>query len=78
MKYGQEYQKTEKSRRSQAKKKKALWETFVEEGADSPYTGNPELLMIAKKLVLRFEIFAEEVNRTKEPIIEEPVVEELV
>ena len=78
-KYGLGYQKPRKLRRSKAKaKKKTLRQTFVEEGANYPYTGKPEQLMIAEKLVPGFEIFDEEVNGTKEPIIEEHVVEELV
>ena len=55
-----------------------LWQTFVEEGANYPYTGKPEPLMIAKKLVPGFKIFAKEVNGIKKLIIEKPAVEELV
>ena len=76
LKYGLDYQKTGISK-AKARKKKALWDTFVEKGANYPYHDNPEPLMIAEKLVPGFEIFVE-VNETKEPIVEEPVVEELV
>ena len=55
-----------------------MYDTFVEEGANYPYRDNPEPLITADKLVPRFEIFAEHVNTTKEPTIEEPMVEELV
>ena len=50
----------------------------MEEGANYPYTGKPEPLLIADKLILGFEIFAEEMNGVREPIVKEPVVEELV
>ena len=74
------FQKVGKVRRAKrkSKKKKALWETFVEEGANYPYTGKPEPLLIADKLVPRFEIFTEEVNGIRETVVEEAVVEELV
>ena len=78
-KNGLGYQKIRKLRRSKDKiKKKILWHTFIEEGASYPYTGKPEPLMITKKLVLNFEIFAEEVNGIKKLMVEEPMVEELV
>ena len=50
----------------------------MEEGTNCPYKGNPEPLMIAKKLVPRFEIFAEHVDGIKESTIEEPIMEELI
>ena len=70
-------EKTRKAKRK-SKKKKALWETFMEKGANYPYTGKPESLLIADKLVPGFEIFAEEMNGIREPVVEEVVVEELV
>ena len=51
---------------------------FVEEGANYPYTDKPEPLLIANKLVSGFEIFTEEVNGIREPVVKEVVVEELV
>ena len=77
LRYGLGYQKIEKSK-VKGKKKKALWDTFVEEGANYPYTDNPKPLMIADKLVLGFEIFVEQVKEIKEPTVEKPIVEELV
>ena len=78
-KYGLGYQKNGKLKRSKAKaKKKMLWQTFIKNGANYPYTGKPKPLMIVEKLVPGFKIFAEEVNGIKELIIEEPMVEELV
>ena len=68
----------ERRARRKSKKKKALWETFVEEGANYPYTGKPESLLIADKLVPEFEIFTEEVNEIRESVVEEAVVEELM
>ena len=70
-------EKARKAKRK-SKKKKALWETFVEKGANYSYTGKPEPLLITDKLVSGFEIFAEEVNRMREPVVKEAVVEELV
>ena len=77
LKYGLGYQKIKKSK-AKGKKKKAMWGTFIEEGANYPYTGNPEPLMIAEKLVPDFEIFVEQVKEIKEPTIEKPIVEELI
>ena len=79
-KHGLGFQKVGKARRARRKsnRKKTLWETFVEEGTNYPYTGKPEPLLIADKLVPWFEIFAEEVNGIREPIVKEEVVEELV
>ena len=51
---------------------------FMEEGTNNPYTRKPEPLLIANKLIPRFEIFADEVNGIGEPVVEEVVVEELV
>ena len=48
------------------------------EGANYPYTGKPEPLLIADKLIPGFEIFAEKVNGIREPIVKEAVVEEPV
>ena len=50
----------------------------MEEGTNYPYTGKPEPLLIANKIVLRFEIFVEEVNGIREPVVKEAIVEELV
>ena len=50
----------------------------MKEGANYPYTGKPEPLMIADKLVPGFEIFAEEMNEVRGPIAKEAVIEELV
>ena len=50
----------------------------MEEGTNCPYKGNSEPLMIAEKLVSRFEIFTEHVDGIKESIIEEPILEELI
>ena len=50
----------------------------MQEGANYPYTGKPEPLLIADKLISGFEIFTEEVNGIREPVVEEAVVEELV
>ena len=50
----------------------------MEEGANSPYSGQPEPLMIIEKLVPIFEIFAEEVNGIKKDVVEEPIMEELI
>ena len=50
----------------------------MEEGTNYPYTGKHELLLIADKLVPRFEIFSEEVNGIREPVVKEAAVEELV
>ena len=77
LKYGLGYQKTGKSK-IKVGKKKALWDIFVEEGANYPYHDNPKPLMIADKLVSEFEIFIKYLNSIKESTIEEPIVEELV
>ena len=50
----------------------------MEEGTNYPYTDKPDPLLIADKLIPEFEIFAEEVNGIREPIVKEAVVEELV
>ena len=50
----------------------------MEEGANYPYTGKPEPLLIADKLIPGFEIFNEEVNGIREPVVKEVVVEEIV
>ena len=50
----------------------------MEEGANYPYTGKSEPLLITDKFISTFEIFAEELNGIREPIVEEAVVEELV
>ena len=50
----------------------------MKDGANYPYTGKLEPLLIADKLIPGFEIFAKEVNGIRETIIKEAVVEELV
>ena len=50
----------------------------MEEGANYPYIDKPEPLLITNKLVSGFEIFTEEVNGIREPVVKEVVVEELV
>ena len=49
----------------------------MEEGIGYQYKGTPEPLMLARKLVPKFEIFANYVNRVKEAVIKEAIVEEL-
>ena len=71
------YQKTGKSK-TKVRKKKALWDTFMEEDANYSYHDNFEPLIIVDRLVLEFEIFAEYMNRIKESTVNEPIVEELV
>ena len=69
------------SRKNKARpklKKESLWETFMKEGIGYPYEGAPEPLMIAKKLVPRFEILMEHVNGIKEIVAKELILEELV
>ena len=61
-----------------ANRKKSLWETFVEEGANYPYAGQPEPLLIADKLIPGFEIFAAEMNGVNQSVVKEEIVEELV
>ena len=79
-KHGLGFQKVKKVKGAERKveKKKSLWETFVEEGTNYPYTGKPEPLMIADMLIPRFEIFAAEMNRVSQPIVKREIVEELV
>ena len=50
----------------------------MEEGANCPYAGKPEPLMIADKLVPSFEIFAGEIGEISGPAVKEAVIEELV
>ena len=50
----------------------------MEEGTNYPYTGKPEPVMIADKLVSGFEIFTEEMNEIREPVAKEAVIEELM
>ena len=76
-KFGIGYQSSRKARR-RSNKQKTLWETFVKEGTNYPYTGKPEPVMIADKLVPGFEIFAEEMIEIKGSIVKEAVIEELV
>ena len=72
------------SRKNRARtklKKKALWEIFVEEGTNYPYTGNPKLLVVAREVISGFEIFTEYVNGVKigtndaEVIVEELLID---
>ena len=78
-KHGLGFQKLGKAGKAKrkSKKKKAMWKTFMEEGANYPYTDKPEPLLIADKLVPGFEIFAKKVNGIREPVVEEALVEEL-
>ena len=50
----------------------------MEESTNYPYISKPEPLLVADKLVPGFEIFTEEVNGIREPVVKETVVEELV
>ena len=50
----------------------------MEESANYPYTGKSEPLLIADKLVPGFEIFIDEVNGIRKPVVKEVVLEELV
>ena len=50
----------------------------MEKGTNYPYSGKPEPLLIADKLIPEFEIFAEEMDGVREPVVKETVVEELV
>ena len=79
-KFGLGYQRIGRLRRArrQSSRKKTLWETFMEEGTNYPYAGKPKPLMIADKLVPGFEIFIEEMNEIREPVVKEAVIEELV
>ena len=76
LKYGLGYQKNKKAKGKA--KKQTPWEMFMEEGANYPYTSNPNSLMVVDKLVPSFEIFTEYMNQTKECVCKKPVVEELV
>ena len=50
----------------------------MEEGTNYLYTGNPEPLMVADKLVPKFKIFAKHLNRIEESTVKKPMAEEFV